>query len=64
MRKERPLKSNVVTADDLPVGTAILRILVFSIAAIQLACCIAVIWQWLFGAEEARFEGEKLVYRS
>jgi hypothetical protein len=53
----------VVTADDVPVGAMILRIIFFAIAAIQLACCIALIWQWLLGAEDPRFEGEKIVYR-
>jgi hypothetical protein len=54
----------VVAADHALMGTMIFPIIGFPIAAIQLACCIAVLWQWFFGVEDPRFEDDKIACRS
>jgi hypothetical protein len=54
----------VFTADDVTVATMIFRMIFFSMSAIQLACCIVALFQWLLDAEDPRFEDEKIVYRS
>jgi hypothetical protein len=29
---------------------------------VRLACWIGRLWQWFFGADASRFEGEKIIY--
>ena len=55
---------NAVAAAYVRVATIVLRVIIFLAAAIQLACWVAALWQWFFGKEDPRFEGEKLIYRS
>jgi hypothetical protein len=51
-------------ADYVHVVAVVFTFIAWLAAGIQLTCWIAALWQSFFGAEDSRFEGEKLGYSS